>query len=95
MDEVLVGQHRSSPGAYCRIKVKGVLDASSIGLLGDIHIQQNGKVTTLVGYMNSRTALHNLLARLRQLGLQLLLVQRIRQGEVEFFLPRCMREEHA
>ena len=87
MNEGLVGRPRSIPGAYCRIKVRGVLDAYSLGALGNIHIQQDGKVATLIGYISNRAALHSLLTQLRQLGLSLLFFQRIRQGEVGNFLP--------
>lgn len=60
-----------------RIKVKGVLDESWSDWFDALTIIDQKKETLLTGQVQDQAALHGLLARIRDLGLPLLLVEQI------------------
>jgi len=65
------------PTVY-RIRIKGHLDAARSGWFGDLAITWPGAdETLLVGIVADQSALHGLLARIRDLGLPLVGVQRV------------------
>lgn len=69
----------SDTQATYQIKVLGRLDASRSAWFDDMAIQvthKNGQaITTLTGPICDQAALHGILSRIRDLGLQLILVQ--------------------
>ena len=73
--------HQDQPATY-QIKVRGRLDAGWAACFGDITLSTEidaaaGTVTVLTGRIPDQAALHGLLARIRDLGLALLLVERL------------------
>jgi hypothetical protein len=71
----------SQPAAY-RIVVEGRLDKSWSAWFDDMalaaeYTEDGTTVTTLTGTVRDQPALHGLLARFRDLGLSLLLVERV------------------
>lgn len=75
--------HLDTPARY-RIEIQGRLDESWSSSFDNmaITVENNGAsvaVTILSGTVADQVALHGLLARIRDLGLPLLLVQRIEQ----------------
>jgi len=76
MNSDSLDQHRAAPGAYYRIKVKGILAQSLAAPLSDLQIQHEDNITTLVGYVHDRATLRCLLRQMHHLGLPLLWVQR-------------------
>lgn len=65
------------PACY-RISVSGRLDGSRSGWFDDLQIlEQEEEVTTLTGEIADQAALYGILARVRDLGLPLLLVERL------------------
>jgi hypothetical protein len=75
------------PGTY-RIEVEGHLDKSWAAWFDDMAIEVEARgdqpdVTTLTGPLADQTALHGVIARIRDLGLPLLLVRRIEDRPVE------------
>ncbi|MGD8997567.1 MAG: hypothetical protein PVH80_05620 [Anaerolineae bacterium] len=66
-----------TPGVY-HIRVKGILDQTWSDWFDNLTIapQPNGE-TLLTGPLRDQVALHGLLARIRDLGLPLLSVQRV------------------
>ncbi len=74
------GRLFDKPGAY-RIRVKGSLDRKwSDWFDGFTIMPQPDDKTLLVGTVRDQAALHGLLSKIRDLGLPLLVVQRI-EGE--------------
>jgi hypothetical protein len=74
------GRHFDRPGVY-QIKVKGILDRKwSDWFDGFTITHQPEDDTLLVGTVRDQAALHGLLNKIRDLGLPLLMVQRI-EGE--------------
>lgn len=71
------GRELDKPGSY-QIKIKGVLDeAWSDWFEGLTVTPQAGGETLLTGPVRDQAALHGILARIRDLGLPLLSVERI------------------
>jgi hypothetical protein len=71
----------NQPATY-QIKVHGRLDESWSAWFGDMalaaeHTEDGTTITTLTGVVRDQPALHGLLARVRDLGLSLLLVERL------------------
>jgi hypothetical protein len=71
----------SQPATY-RIVVQGRLDESWSAWFDDValtaeHSEDGTTVTTLTGTVSDQPALHGLLVRVRDLGLALLLVERL------------------
>ena len=74
------GKEFDRPGIY-RIKVKGILDRRWSDWFGGFDIRYEvGDETLLVGTVRDQAALHGVLTKIRDLGLPLLMVQRI-EGE--------------
>jgi len=74
------GRKFDKPGIY-RIKVKGVLDRRwSDWFDGFDILYEVEDETVLVGMVRDQAALHGMLSKIRDLGLPLLMVQRI-EGE--------------
>ncbi|MDY6876644.1 MAG: hypothetical protein SWK90_10660 [Chloroflexota bacterium] len=71
------GREFDKPGIY-RLRVKGVLDEKWSGWFAGLAVtpQANGE-TLLTGPVRDQAALHGILARIRDLGLLLLSVERI------------------
>jgi hypothetical protein len=62
---------------HYEIRVKGVLDRRWSAWFDDLQISSDGHdVTTIAGEVTDQAALHGLLAKVRDLGLELLAVHR-------------------
>ena len=70
------GRQFDKPSIY-RIKVKGGFDESWSDWFDDLSIIRQKEETLLTGWVRDQAALHGLLARIRDLGLPLLLVEQI------------------
>jgi hypothetical protein len=64
-----------------RIKVKDTLDSAWSAWFDDLTIIQDEDETLLIGMVQDQAALHGLLARIRDLGLTILLVEQL-SGQV-------------
>jgi hypothetical protein len=65
---------------YC-IKVQGLLDSKWVDWFNGLKIEQAGvDETTLTGPITDQSALHGILATIRDLGLTLISVQRIERN---------------
>ena len=75
------GKEFDKPGIY-RIKVKGILDRKWSDWFDgfDIRYEVEGE-TLLIGTVRDQAALHGVLTKIRDLGLLLLVVQRIEREE--------------
>jgi hypothetical protein len=63
-----------------RIRIRGHLDASWTGWFDELALtQQDDGTTELVGPLSDQSALYGLLARLRDLGATLLMVEQLGQ----------------
>ena len=72
--------------AYYIIRVEGHLDTLWNGWFGDMrisHLDEPQCVTVLSGHIANQTELHNVLSKIRDLGLPLIAIDRILQGEIE------------
>lgn len=71
-----------SPGEVYEIKIKEPLDPSWSEWFADFTITaSDGGETKIVGFIRDQTALHGLLARIRDLNLTLITVRKIALGE--------------
>jgi hypothetical protein len=71
------GREFDQPALY-RIKLKGNLDAKWSDWFGGLDIEpQVGDETLLYGHVADQASLHGMLAKIRDLGLPLLLVERL------------------
>ena len=82
------GRKLHQPGVY-QIKVEGRLDESWSAWFDDMGIEVETRedqpaITTLTGSLADQTALHGVLARIRDLSVPLLLVQRIEKAVGEW-----------
>ena len=69
------------PAVY-HFRVKGRLDAAWSGWFEGLAVAaQEGDETVIAGTVADQAALHGLLARIRDLGLPLLSVRRVEEGE--------------
>ena len=73
-----VGRQFDKPTIY-QIKVKGSLDETWSDWFGALTIARQKDETLLIGQVRDQAALHGLLARIRDLGLPLLLVEQINE----------------
>jgi hypothetical protein len=74
------GREFDRPGTY-RIRAKGNLDAEWSDWFDGFAIEATGEnETVLTGVVVDQAALYGLLSKLRDLGLPLLLVERVRAG---------------
>jgi shikimate kinase len=64
------------PGRY-EIRVTGVLDDQWAGWFGGLLLSNDGTQTIIAGLLPDRSALHGVLAKIRDLGLCLTLVRRL------------------
>lgn len=73
----------NEPGLY-EIRVKGHLDDRRAASFGDLTLTRldNGD-TLLIGQVVDQAALHSLLRKVRDLGLPLISVARVRNGQAE------------
>lgn len=77
-----MNRHCSAPGCSCyQIRVKGHLDASWADWFDQFEITYAGDHTLLTGPVADQAALYGLLAKIRDLGLPLLLVNRVDEAE--------------
>lgn len=72
------GHQFDKPTIY-QIKVKGILDETWSDWFGALTIARQKDETLLIGQVRDQAALHGLLARIRDLGLPLLLVEQINE----------------
>jgi hypothetical protein len=63
------------------IRVGDVLDDQWADWFGDLQVSSDGTQTVIVGVLADQPALHGLLAKIRDLGLCLILVRRLGPGE--------------
>jgi hypothetical protein len=69
-------------GQIYRIKVKGRLDNSWSGWFDGLTVaNEENETTTLTGKIADQAALHGLIGKIRNLGLPLLLVERVEVKE--------------
>jgi hypothetical protein len=73
--------HEFDECAKYQIRVKGRLDSSWSDWFDGFSIAVEGVDTILVGAVNDQTALHGILAKINDLGLPLISVAIISQGE--------------
>jgi hypothetical protein len=67
--------------AYYRICVFGTVGALRSGWFDDLEVRQEaGQVTALQGEISDQAALYGLLIRIRDLGLPLLSLERVKDG---------------
>jgi hypothetical protein len=64
-----------SPARY-ELRVKGVLDSHWSAWFGGLQVTSNDRQTSIAGPVTDQAALHGLLAKIRDLGLELLEVRR-------------------
>ena len=77
------GRTFDKPGIY-HIKVKGILDRQWSDWFDGFDIRYEvDDETLLVGTVRDQAALHGMLSKIRDLGLSLLMVQRIEGGEAK------------
>jgi hypothetical protein len=79
----------NDPGRPARyeIRVDGVLDDRWADWFGGLHIIRDGTQTVIAGLVPDQSALHGLLAKVRDLGLTLILVRRLGNGEAPAGCP--------
>lgn len=70
----------TSPARY-EIRVDGVLDDRWAVSLGGLRVGNDGAQTVISGLLADQLALHAVLAKIRDLGLCLILVHRLESGE--------------
>jgi hypothetical protein len=72
----------SGPGsaAVYEIRVEGVLVPDWAAYLGNLQIENDDRQTIIYGLLTDQAALHGLLAKVRDLGLCLISVQRLDQA---------------
>jgi hypothetical protein len=69
-------------GQVYRIKVQGHLDSSWSGWFDGLTLaNEENETTTLTGQIADQAALHGLIGKVRNLGLPLLLVERVEMEE--------------
>jgi hypothetical protein len=73
----------NGPGRPARyeIRVDGVLDDRWADGFGGLQLSRDGTQTVIAGLLPDQPALHGLLAKVRDLGLTLVLVRRLGDGE--------------
>ncbi len=73
----------SEPTSY-EIRIEGHLDSLWTGWFGDLTItlEENGE-TLLTGPVLDQAALHGLLKKLRDLGMPLLSINRVKSGQID------------
>jgi hypothetical protein len=67
--------------AVYQIKVRGTLGSNWSDWFDGISINTEGAVTTITGNIPDQSALHGVLARIRDLGLPLISVERVETNE--------------
>lgn len=69
----------SDPGAPARyeIRVEGVLGPQWAAWFGNLQVESDVRQTVIAGLLADQAALHGLLAKVRDLGLCLISVQRV------------------
>ena len=73
--------HEFNQSAAYQICLKGILDSSWSDWLGGFTITVQGDETFLVGYVSDQSALHGILAKINDLGLPIVSVEKICQSE--------------
>lgn len=68
------------PARY-EIRVEGLLDSHWIAWFEDLHLSNDGTQTVISGPLADQSALHGLLAKIRDLGLCLISVRRLDSGD--------------
>jgi hypothetical protein len=68
------------PPTFYEIRVEGVLDSRWSSWFEDLQVTSEGGRTLIAGPVPDQAALHGLLARIRDLNLPLISVQRIQPG---------------
>jgi hypothetical protein len=73
----------SGPGRPARyeIRVDGVLDDRWAEWFGGLQVSSDGTQTVIAGLLPDQSALHGLLARVRDLGLSLISVRQLAAGD--------------
>ena len=77
----MTNPHKYHGSKDYRIKLKGCLDPKWSEWFGQMTISTEGGVTVLKGPLADQAALHGLLARIRDLNLTLLSVERIEEAK--------------
>ena len=67
--------------AYYQIQVEGVLDPRWAAWFGGLCVDNDGTQTVISGLLTDQPALHGLLANIRDLGLCLISVHRLDNGQ--------------
>ena len=79
-----MNRNKEMDGAFYEIRVRGRLDALWGEFFDGMTVAPGEDVTTIKGFVADQSALHGLLARVRDIGLVLVSVKSA-EGEKEFF----------
>lgn len=74
--------HELDQATAYQIRLKGVLDSAWSDWFGGFSIAVQGDETLLVGIVPDQPALHGILAKINDLGLAIISVNKLPQGEV-------------
>ena len=72
----------SGDPAFYEIRVEGVLDSRWATWFGDMRVEREDTQTVISGPLADQAALHGVLAKIRDLGLVLVSVQRLDSDEI-------------
>ena len=73
----------SGSSAYYEIRVEGLLDKRWKAWFGGLQLKSDGTQTVISGWLPDQSALHGLLAKIRDLGLRLISVRQLDPDETE------------
>jgi hypothetical protein len=77
----MTNRHELDQATAYQIRLKGVLDSSWSDWFGGFSIIVQGDETVLVGSVPDQAALHGILAKINDLGLAIISVNKLPQGD--------------
>jgi hypothetical protein len=78
----------SGARAHYEIRVEGVLDSRWAAWFDGLQVHDDAEETVISGLLADQSALHGVLAKIRDLGLCLISVRRLDPGEPESGTPQ-------
>lgn len=73
----MIAKHEFDQSAFYQIRLKGTLDSSWSDWFGGFSINVKGDETVLIGSVPDQSALHGILAKINDLGLSIVSVEKI------------------